>query len=534
MVRITTVWDTIDGVNQKVFQIRGDEAYARTTDVKFSINNNYSSATDGYTLTAVVDVLRDTDNSTLTFYDGDEVILVYDWLSSYTNKSITLPKLSWDVEHLIKVVYDGNSKCLKSQSQTISVQKTNPDLTGTTITNRTTSDNYPSNTSIILRGRLNKDSGSASLSGRELTFYCDDVVLDTVATNTNGDASYTIPSNTLSNGIHEIDIVFDGDNPLGASKTSFNLSIGYVMTLVSYPATFVNGVNNTVKVKIEDNLGNPIPEKSISCKGQSATSDSDGIATITGITSVTDNSQLYATHNGYTSNVITAYSCTLSGIEMSYEDGITVNGKKEPITITVQGTGTLSNIPVTLMGAINGTYYTGRNGTVNVDYVGGGLGTVTIIGATPSYEYSTSITIDDLLYYSKSRKFSNVVAYYTNIIPSEQSSYILTPYNARLSGQVTFDISSRYWKAEFTLVNFSGKYRGGITINGARLDSSYNLGDIITVINDSDGLRVMRNGEVVLSDVSSIRDLIFVINDNTNSATCRMFYDDLKIWRLWE
>ena len=37
MVRVTTVWDKIDDVNTKVFMVRGDEAYARTTDVKFSL-----------------------------------------------------------------------------------------------------------------------------------------------------------------------------------------------------------------------------------------------------------------------------------------------------------------------------------------------------------------------------------------------------------------------------------------------------------------------------------------------------------------
>lgn len=539
MVRISTVWDKIEDNQVKVFMVRGDESYARTTDIMFSLKPNTSDAVNGFVATAILDVLRDTDSSSITIYDGEDALSVVDWDYSNSNLEVALPRLSWDIEHKLWAKYNGNTKCLKSKSEVISVIKSNPNLTDTSITNRTTTIDYTSSDSITISARLNKASGSASLQGREITFYVDGVNKGTANTsNTSGDVSKNI--GTLSNGLHEVAVVFDGDNPLGASEMKFDISVGYILEIIEYPKTFINHINNTAKVKISNYMGEPVSSKSISLAGKSATSDANGIATFTNITSITNNTSYYASYSGYTSENIVMKSATLTGIEITGDDSITVNGVIEPLTITVSGSGTLSDIPIVLTGGMSGTYTTNRSGIVNVDYMGNSSGNVTINATLPDTSLdptvrADSIVVQDLLYYAKARKFSNVEGNALRVTIDEQSSYIITPTDPFQYGYVRFHIPVHYWEATFTLVNFSGKYRDGINICDARLDSSYNLGDIITVRNDSNGFSVKRNDTVVLSNSSDREYLTFNVNENSTyggGVKVRMFFDDLKIRSL--
>lgn len=536
MVRVTTVWDKIEDNQVKVFMVRGDEAYARTTDVLFSLKPTTNDAVNGFVATAIVDVLRDTGTSTITIYDGDDVLSVVDWTYSNSNMEISLPRLSWDIEHKLWCRYNGNTQCLKSKSDTISVSKKNPDLTDTSITNRTSTVNYVATDNITISARLNRASGSASLQGREISFYVDGINKGTAnTTNTSGDVSKNI--GTLSNGIHEVAVVFDGNSPLGSSEMKFNISVGYKLEIIEYPKTFINHINNTVKVKISNYMREPVPSKSISFAGKTATSDANGIATFSNITSITNNTAYYCSCQGYTSDSIVMKSATLTGISIDTDDGITVNGMIEPVTISVSGSGTLSDIPITLTGAMTGTYTTNRNGVVNVTYMGSSSGNAFIEATLPdtTLEPTTrtvSTVIYDLLYYAKARKFNNTQPNLTRVTVEESSSFIITPTDARQYGSVRYDMPVHYWKAVFKLVNFSGKYREGIDINGARLNSAYNLDDTITVINNEDGFTVKRNNDTVLSSQADYGYLAFNVNVNTGTEKCRMFFDDLKIWSL--
>ena len=386
---------------------------------------------------------------------------------------------------------------------------------------------------------MNKASGSASLQGREIEFFVDGVSKGTANTsNTSGNVSKSI--GTLANGLHEVTISFFGDSPLGASETKFNISVGYKLTLVEYPKTFINHINNTVKIKIENYMGNPVSGKSISFASKSATSDSNGIATISNITSITNNTGYYASHSGYTSDTITMKSCTLTGITISGDDGITVNGVVEPISVNITGSGTLGNVPITIGGANTGTYMTANDGSLSFDYMGSSSGNVVITATLPDTTLdptvgTASLLVQDLVYYSKARAFNNTSPTLTRCTLDEQASYIITPTDPYQYGSVIFDMPVHYWEATFTLVNFSGKYRDGININGARLDSSYNLGDKITVTNSSSGFTVKRNNTTVLSNSADMSYLAFNVNENSTQGggvKVRMFYDDLRVREL--
>lgn len=529
MVRISTVWDKIDEVNTKVFMVRGDEAYARTTNVQISLKDSVSGASNGFIATAIIDVLRDTGNSSITFYDGEDVLTVVDWSYSNSNMEVELPRLSWDNEHLIWARYNGNTECLKSKSDVVSITKANPDLTDTTITNTTSTIDYTSTDNITITGRLNRVSGSASLQGREISFYADGTLKGTANTSdTSGNVSKSI--GTLSNGKHEISIVFDGDNPLGASETKFTISVGYTLKITEYPKTFINGESNTVRVSMINSLGNPVADKTITFGGQSGTTDNNGVATITNITNIVDNTTMYASYGNYTSNNITAKSCTITGITIEADDGITVNGVPEPLTATIEGTGTLSNIPITISGDMTGTYTTNTGGAVSFSYMGDGQGQKTIT-ATAQNE-SASVTIDDLIYYVKAREFNNGKPQITKATLTEQSSFIIAPTKENSYGEVLYNIPSEYWIATFDLVNFADKNRWGIMIQLVRLTSAFKVGDKITVINDENGTTIKRNNNTVYSYEDNYSSLSFIVNNGTQYLKCRMFYDNLKIRRL--
>jgi len=534
MARISTVFDEINEEMQKVFMVRGDESYARTTDVIFSINSSFSSNSLGYVLTANVDVLRDLGTSTLTFYDNDEVLYVCDWTSSTSATAIELPRISWDVEHIIYVKYDGNTQCLKSQSDKISVIKSNPNLTDTTLTDTTSTKVYTSTQNITVSTKLDRASGSASLENHEIEYYVDDALIDTTLTNSTGASSLNI--GTLSNGIHDITAQFDGESPLGSSEVTFQVGVGYDLTIMEYPSVFVNGVNNPVKVLVVDKFGNPKSGASVSFGNASASTNSNGIATIN-VTSISNNSAAYATYGNYTSDTVTVYSFTPSSISLDTVDGVTVTGVMENITVSIQGTGTVSNVPITVTGAMAGTYYTGANGTLVLNYLGTGAGDVTITAQVGNKTANTTV-VDafTLLKTTETMTSYDMDTVRTTITDEGKTNgFVIRPTDARQYGYVTFDAPCDYWEATFDLVTFSGKYRNGITINNARLDYNWGIGNKVKVIKGTDGIfKVIRDGTTVLENMSEPSGLLLTVNENTGTTNCIIRIDNLVMKEITE
>ena len=412
MVRVTTIWDKIEELineekvitQKKVFRIAGDESYARTTNVVFS-NLTYSSRnTQGYILTAKVDVLRDYGDSTITIHDGDTVISVLNWSSTDSAKTITLPRLAWNVQHKLWISYDGNSQCLKSKSQVLEYSQPNPDLVDTTLSNNSAKVNYSADEEVTVSVKLAKTGGNASVGNREIRIFVDDVNYGTVTTNSSGVASVNV--GYLSNGVKTVSAYFDGEDTLGDSSIVYNLYVGYILSIVEYPRVFINGVNNTVKVSVKDYAYNPINHIRVHfILGTPVYTDANGIATFT-VTQMNNGVDYYAylvDAPHYTSNIIKAYSTDVMSIDISARDSYTGLNRSNPITVILNGTNIQSNIAVTLQAKvngsnidsdINGTYYTDSNGQVTVDYVGGGNGLVSVTATCG--DVSEDVTFSDV------------------------------------------------------------------------------------------------------------------------------------------
>lgn len=421
MVRITTVWDKIEElvddelvINQhKVFMLRGDEAYARTTDIIFTITNinTYTKNSQGYVLTTgKVQVLRDIGESTITIHDGDTVLSVIEWTPSTKAQPITIPRLSWNNTHELWVSYDGNNQCLKSASDKITVSHPNPDLTDTTLVNNNPVVNYTSTDEITLSVKLSKKSGTASLENRDIHFFVDDVDYNTVKTDANGVASLNI--GRQPNGVNTVSAFFDGDDPLGESSVTYNLYIGYIVTIEEYPRVFINGVENTVKVSVKDYEYNPINHIKVhfgEAGTNTAFTDSKGIATLKP-TSMRNNVDYFAylvDATYYTSEIIRAYSTTLDDISITCENDYVGRNSSNKLTVALAGTNLQSNIAVNVMtevqrdriwestsSNVDGTHYTDNNGVLELDYVGDARGNIRITATVG--ELSNEVSFNDV------------------------------------------------------------------------------------------------------------------------------------------
>lgn len=515
MVRITTVWDKIEDlvgdelvINQhKVFMLRGDEAYARTTDIIFTITNinTYTKNSQGYVLTTgKVQVLRDIGESTITIHDGDTVLSVIEWTPSTNAKPITIPRLSWNNTHELWVSYDGNNQCLKSASDKITVSHPNPDLTDTTLVNNNPVVNYTSTDEITLSVKLSKKSGTASLENRDIHFFVDDVDYNTVKTDANGVASLNI--GRQPNGVNTVSAFFDGDDPLGESSVTYNLYIGYILTIEEYPRVFINGVENTVKVSVKDYEYNPINHIRVHFGGKSGDiganvvyTDSNGIATLTP-SSMNNNTDYFAYLNDityYTSEVIRVYSTTLNDMSVTCADEYVGKDTSNKITVALAGTNLQSNIAinitsevqrnnewVTTSSNIDGTHYTDNNGVLELDYVGEAQGLMRITANVGGL--TGNITFDDVYMYLNAPTISVGFNYkYIGGVPVLVSNGVkLSATNTNTESYLILQSGFSYkdeYKLSFKVSSASTtKYTGNLFIGSSFSGKSIERGDILT------------------------------------------------------
>ena len=290
MVRISTVYDKT--LNKKVFMVRGDEAYATRTDTLFEViptSDSYDSA-KGYAVGISYDVLRDVGSSKISLYDGDELLAVYDWSSSSPKQYIgvtgtehdTLDPtnclyLKWNKEHKLYMKYKGNSSCLGSKSQPITINETVPSELETTvhITNI-----HLSNGGLVFTVSLDVGGDSTKVACQNQPIY---VFLDGVEvgldldTGDNNSVTGTIPN--ITDGVHTLQVmVLDTDTLVGADKVE-TIDVGYELQ-VAKPLfkPFINGINNGVRVLLSDSGGNPVTESDVSFAGETEETNDNGYA----------------------------------------------------------------------------------------------------------------------------------------------------------------------------------------------------------------------------------------------------------------
>ena len=307
MVRISTQYDNTivnDKEVGKVFMIRGDEGYARTTDVVFGIITDDSSAdsVQGYKVAFCYDVLRDVGSSTVILYDNDVVIKEFDWSSDNgmqyvgtTNDHTVIDPntclyLPYDEEHKLWMKYNGNTHSLYSKSKQSSVYC---DLPLEFYTNIAFSDvellgdDMSFNLTLTIHGQV-----TSATYGKGIELYLDDEFITTVYT-PNDSNVVECELNGIEDGHHIITAIVVGDEEIYTATNTYEFDSGYDISIVSYPQPFINNLGGDIVVRALYN-GEPFEDATVDFGSGSATTDEDGYATIS-LTTISGSGEYYAT-----------------------------------------------------------------------------------------------------------------------------------------------------------------------------------------------------------------------------------------------
>lgn len=307
MVRISTQYDNTivnDKEVGKVFMIRGDEGYARTTDVVFGIITDDSSAdsVQGYKVAFCYDVLRDVGSSTVILYDNDVVIKEFDWSSDNGMQYIgttndhtvidpnTCLYLPYDEEHKLWMKYNGNTHSLYSKSKQSSVYC---DLPLEFYTNIAFSDvellgdDMSFNLTLTIHGQV-----TSATYGKGVELYLDDEFITTVYTPDDSNVAECELSG-IEDGHHMITAIVVGDEDIYTATNNYEFDSGYDISIVSYPQPFINNLGGDIVVRVLYN-GEPFEDATVDFVSSSAITDEDGYATIS-LTTIGGSGEYYAT-----------------------------------------------------------------------------------------------------------------------------------------------------------------------------------------------------------------------------------------------
>ena len=195
----------------KVFVIRGDERYTRSTITTLDVATTASNRSYlAVTLTARV--RRHVGQSSVAFYDGDTTIGVVTCNSNQSSVSLNV-RLDYGY-HKFHAKYMGNAQCLSSKSGIKEIEIVEPDLLKSTIDMLLLEESYLASESFTLNGQLFgiNENNVAGLSGKTVTLILNNETTATATTVSNGEFTFNIAANTLEEGTYYATISFDGDN----------------------------------------------------------------------------------------------------------------------------------------------------------------------------------------------------------------------------------------------------------------------------------------------------------------------------------
>lgn len=285
MVQLNTTYDKT--LKQKIFVLKGEEAYARTTDVLADIISDFDDCNSHIRYCRVgleVDVLREVGDAFVNIYDEDTMLLSIPWgedMESIINNSYYNDKgiywqndklvigssdnvdtglfLSYDTLHNIQVRYTGNKQCLGSKSDVISFMEEKPDSYASSISAVASSVSVETGDSVAFT--LNLSIPTSDIQ-HTVQVYDNGSLIDTLSIDANEDVSYS--KSGLSNGLHSIRFLFVGDEEAFSSETTVDVGVGYKLLLVDVPSYVINGEPAKIGVSLTDYLDNPLSGDDVS------------------------------------------------------------------------------------------------------------------------------------------------------------------------------------------------------------------------------------------------------------------------------
>jgi len=509
MGRVGTEYDK--ELNEKVYVVKGDEGYVHTTEILLTQTGTITQGTSTYTVPFIITTHRNRGDSTITVYDNKEVIAILDCDTANDTISYSAT-LEYNVSHNIYVRYNGNKLCLPSKSFMWSDVRENPNLSVTTLT-QSGSLRFNNTDTASTTVTVSEESGSISVSGLTLYYAVDGGTLQSATTNSSGEA--TISMGTLTNGIHNVSVFYDGSSSLTSASIEFQAIVGYSVEIIEYPPAFTNildwSYDNIVKVQVLDYLGEPVSGGTVSFNSTNETTDSNGIATFS-ITNGTGGSY-YATYGNYTSDTVAITEANVTSITLTQSNQVE-NGLSTDLTWKLNGTGDFSGVYLRLslsqsnVEFYSTSKYTDENGEITITYDGTGRGRMNARIGISNDDYESE-TIEDYTQYWKSPNESR-----------NRSSY---------ASYCALQSVSNGWKVKAS----SGIHRGAMTFTN--LPIKFDFMFKVKSVGNASGLRINNkdyqfkaNQNVRLRQDGTSGSLY--INDTLISATTSESSGTIKLW----
>ena len=351
MVRLSTEYDK--ELNSKIYYLRGDEAYARTTSTVLYLTAISSSDIEGREVAMSVTVLRDLGSGTITLKDGDVVLGVYDWDDTMNLQELDRFKFTWGVEHRLSAHYSGNAQSLSSHSKVKKVTYALPSAfkTQISLTGSSTAIASGGNATVTATLTINGEVTSNCYS-QPILIYVDDTLKATLTTPSDSNTVSTTISG-LNDGKHTISAVVEKSSTINSATKTSNLSVGYDIQWTEYSETAITGTTNTYKATVKNWFGNPI--ESVTAKLlppnsntaiATASTNSDGVATFT---TTAPQSSMRIGYNGSYSETLAFEVVAPSGVSLIFSPyDTTYDGLRTDVIATVNSSkGIVAGVPVT-------------------------------------------------------------------------------------------------------------------------------------------------------------------------------------------
>lgn len=502
MSKLGTIYDK--DLKQKVFYLRGEETYAHTTDV--SARMQITEAADAIVLDYwEIKTFRDVGNGTVTIYNNDDVLQIFNWSNGSPNPVDALDdfelEIDYNIDNNIRIEYSGNAYCMGSEYIFDTINKPNAMAYPTEI--QVSSDNqYTHNETVVIDASLVSQNHMDLVGEQEIMVYVDRTYFTTVTTEDDG--TFSVTTNISNDGLHHIDFLFTGADVSGgriaSSNIAFDISKGCKVSVADYPPIFYQGIDNTISIAVTDYMNQPVKNQTVIFNSTSNTTGNDGVATYT--FSTLNNEEYTITSDGastkYTPNI-----AVISNIVEDYPSSeffSKTNVQSETLSFKVNGTNIQENIPISLgiykdSNLIEdlGTIYTDSSGNASTRVTGKGYGVCTIKADTPVE--STEFSYNDYVEYGVANQSGSLYQYstYGGVLSTLQTGYkfsspnTLLFYNPLIQGD--YEISFKVISASST-VNLMWGVMDDESL--AQMGSSFSLAlkanNVVTIIKTDDTL----------------------------------------------
>ena len=545
MVQLNTTYDS--SIHQKVFVLKGDEAYARTTDTIATLITDFGDFDNHISYCHIgleIQVLRELgDSHLLITIDGESLepipwsdsgmaeIIDSDWNEKgvyWENGKLLIGKYSlnplintglyllYDVEHKIEVRYEPNNYCLGSSAKPIVFTVPTPDVFTSTLTLNPLTTRFAPDDEVDMK--LSFDCDNQTTTAKSVRIYDNDVLVETVEVTQ--DIFTMLELGVLSTGLHTIKAVFEGDDEAYASETSLDISVGYKITNVEYPSYIIQGNTGTLSCNVLDYFNEPYVDLGVSVaeyndggwESISSQSTTDGYGFVS-INPVNYSEKEFAITDGnwyserHTTNIINPTSISLEldkSITMEHESNRvsgTLLSNNQPITVKgVAISLTLSNF----YDSTSNTVYTNDNGGFSLNMDGEILNGVHRVDTLARIGSRWSKVVWRRLSHwwsSSDNKYNgNSTNTYATIVKKSNGFGLVN--SSSNWGNVSFLLSERN-TVEFTVVD---KRSGTSKLMGRTFNElGINNGDVISIlIYDSDGIHVqlIKNSSTIYEYIS--------------------------------